>query len=413
PDFVLNVWQVARFLWRKGSCVPTTVDETPSTFKSHLLATFESQLSLSATTTIYHPPTTLLSNAIPRFRPPLPKPTLLPYPRLHFQRRVAAAKTSAAGLARRASVVPVPQEELGFRHFFTCVDEDNEIDTADIAPWWYVNDPLSRGPYRLAPEATPKSTVAPANARLTAGDPHTSFTADIEHTPEVLDLSHLFATFVTEEDADTNDDEEDLDYSYWPISRSVAEMTFQEVIAFLPSLTGAPIQEASTAEVEHDPLGFGYLFSVALEEGEDEGEEDDAVAHDLDEVSGYPIASALDAIRIQTPSAVAILQVHSVTAATPTETPGSRHVAFRPGKGHTVSLTAPPRSSSAVLALRAPLATPDIKVKRASSLKRFAAVSKRDQHSDKGKEEKEKENVKPKANGKAPGRVARRILAWR
>jgi hypothetical protein len=57
----------------------------------------------------------------------------------------AAAKTTAAGLARRASIVPGPQEELGFRHFFTCVDEDNEIDTADIVPWWFINDPLSRG----------------------------------------------------------------------------------------------------------------------------------------------------------------------------------------------------------------------------------------------------------------------------
>ncbi|KAJ7805744.1 hypothetical protein B0H14DRAFT_2878212 [Mycena olivaceomarginata] len=330
----------------------------------------------------------------------------------------AAAKTTAAGLARRASVVPVPREELGFRHFFTCVDENNEIDTADIAPWWFVNDPLSRGPYHLAP-ATPKSTIAPANTQLTAGDTYTSFTADVEHAPEVLDLSHLFATLVTdgEEDADTNDDEEDFDYSYWPISRSVAEMPFQEVVAFLPNLTGAPIQEASTAEVEHDPLGFGYLFSAALEEEEDEEEEeeedDDVVAHDLNEVSGYPTLSALDAIRIQVPSAVAILQIHNVAAATPTEISGSRHVAFRPGKGHTVSLRAPPRSSSAVLAPRSPLATPDIKVKRASSLKRFAAAFKRDQHGDKGKEENEKENVKPKANGKAPGRVARRILAWR
>jgi hypothetical protein len=325
----------------------------------------------------------------------------------------AAAKTTAAGLARRASIVPIPQEELGFRHLFTCVDEDNEIDTADVYPWWFVNDPLSRGPYHLAPEATLKSTVTPANVRLTAGDPHTSFTADVEHAPEVLDLSHLFVTIVAEEDADTNNDEEDFDYSYWPISQSVAEMPFQEVVAFLPNLTGAPIQEASTAEVEHDHLGFGYLFSAALEEEEEEEEEDDAVAHDLDEVSGYPIVSALDAIRIQTPSTVAILQVHSVTSATPTETSGSRQVAFRPGKGHTVSLRAPPRSSSAVLAPRTPLVTPDIKVKRASSLKRFAAAFKRDQHSDKGKEENEKENVKPKANGKAPGRVARRIIAWR
>ncbi|KAJ7846429.1 hypothetical protein B0H14DRAFT_2772820 [Mycena olivaceomarginata] len=327
-----------------------------------------------------------------------------------------AAKTTTAGLTRRASVVRVPQEELGFRHFFTCVDEDNEIDTADVFPWWFINDPLSRGPYHLAPEAIPKSTVAPANVRLTAGDPHTSFTADVEHAPEVLDLSHLFVTIVAEEDADTNNDEEDLDYSYWPISRSVAEMPIQEVVAFLPNLTGAPIREASTAEVEHDPLGFGYLFSAALEEEEDEEkeeEDDDVIAHDLNEVSGYPIVSALDAICIQPPSTVAILQIHSVTSATPTETSGLRHVAFRPGKGHTVSLRAPPRSSSAVLAPRAPLATPDIKVKRASSLKRFAAAFKREQHSDKGKEEKEKENVKPKANGKAPGRVARRILAWR
>ncbi|KAJ7326321.1 hypothetical protein DFH08DRAFT_337326 [Mycena albidolilacea] len=320
----------------------------------------------------------------------------------------AVTKTTAVGLARRASIVPVPQEELGFHHFFTCIDEDNEIDTADVFPWWFINDPLSRGPYPLA---TPKSTVAAANVRLTAGDLHTSFTADVEHAPEVLDLSHLFATLVTKEDADTNDEEEDLDYSYWAISRSVAEIPIQEVVAFLPSLTGAPVQEVFTAEVEHDHLGFGYLFSAALEEEEEE--EDDAVAHDLDEVSGYPIVSALDAIRIQTPSTVAILQVHSVTSATPTETSGSRHVAFRPGKGHTVSLRAPPRSSSAVLAPHSPLAKPDIKFKRASSLKRFAAAFKRDHHSDKDKEEKEKEkeNVKPKANGKAPGRVARRILA--
>ncbi|KAF8208389.1 hypothetical protein K438DRAFT_1961881 [Mycena galopus ATCC 62051] len=297
----------------------------------------------------------------------------------------ASANTTAAGTPRKPRVHCSIKYDynLNLTGLFASDDKDEEHDPVDAS--WFFSAAETRG---QAPETRLKLVGDSNLIQISAGDVHTPIEAVVEEfQPENLDICHLFAVAGGYEGED--DEDFDFEFPYWEFGQRMEEVIKEVVHIPAPSLQVAAFHAPCSVEVESDDLQFGYFFHNGFEEDE----EDDAVEHDFDEVSGvpsgYPIASPLSAVGSQTPPSVIVLDVKTARFASPVKTSGARHVARKAGKVYPVILKAPPRSTSAVFAPRVALAT--VKINRTSSLKTVGSGVK-------GKKDEEKENLGGKRN---------------